>query len=233
MANNIEQFKEYIKTMSPDFPKSDASRNSDKFYVIELMRRGKDNPGLPAANYHFKSYQIYSFDDFDKFIPEIMQLCDIMRMRAYASVNWKSTRQITLNTIAAMATRVAKGDFKKIYSEWTSQTGLYSHRNENVWILDCDDISPSSQEIAALVDMANSCKSQFERNVIDVFPTRSGSHIITRPFDVKEFSSKIEANPSVLSSLKEFDITKGGELIDWLNNSLIHKNHVTLLYENL
>lgn len=244
MTNNLELYKSFIKTMSPDFPQSNKNHTHDKFYVIELMRRGKDNPDMPAANVHFKNYYIYSWDDFDKYMPEIITLCDVMRMRAYASVNWKSTKQIALNTIAAMATRAAQGDFKKIYSEWASQTGHFSERNENIWILDCDDVDMNSPEIKALIDVVNDCRSQFAPNVIDVFPTRSGSHLLTHPFDIKEFSDKVWENQTAMGALKEFNesgqalMTRGvGHIqlmiMNFVNEKFIHKNHVTLLYENL
>ena len=246
MTNNLELYKKYIKIMSPDFPQSNKNSCADKFYVIELMRRGKDNPDMPAANVHFKNYYIYSWEDFDKYMPEIMELCTVLRMRAYASVNWKSTKQIALNTIASMATRAAQGDFKKIYSEWSSQTGLFSQRNENVWLLDLDDCDANSHEVSELCKVVNNCRSQFEQNYIMLLPTRSGCHLLTRPFDVKQFANDVWANHTAMSCLKEFnekymqsDKIRCGEgwiefnILNWANNEFIHKNHVTLLYENL
>lgn len=239
MTNNFDLYKEYIRHMCPDFPQSNKGSIEDKFYVIELIRRGKDNPDLPAANVHFKNYYIYCWDDFDKYIPEIIELCNIMRMRAYVSVNWKSTKQIALNTIAAMATRVAQGDYKKIYSEWSSQTGLFSQRNENVWVLDLDNIEPMSNEVTELMKVINECRSQFETNCIITIPTRSGCHLLTRPFDVQEFSNKVVYNEIAMNAFKEFKLNINSRLpvttqvMNWVNESLIHKNHITLLYENL
>lgn len=246
MTNNLDLYKEYIKTMSPDFPQSNKNHTNDKFYVIELMRRGKDNPDLPAANIHFKNYYIYCWDDFDKFMPEIIEICTIMRMRAYASVNWKSTKQIAMNTIASMATRAAQGDFKKIYAEWNSQTGLFSQRNENVWLLDLDDCNMNSHEVSELCRVINNCRSQFDMNCITLLPTRSGCHLLTHPFDMKQFADDVWKNDVAMSCLKEFnekymqpDKIRFGEgyveytILNWANNEFIHKNHVTLLYENL
>ena len=79
-------YKEYITT---EFANSLLPEN-DTYFVIELMRRGKDNPDMPAANYHFKNYYIRKPEDLDKYKQEIIDLCNIFRMRAYASVNYKS-----------------------------------------------------------------------------------------------------------------------------------------------
>ncbi len=42
-------------------------------YLILLVRRGKDHPNLPAANYTFKEYYIDSIEKFKKLQPEIMK----------------------------------------------------------------------------------------------------------------------------------------------------------------
>ena len=62
MVDNFEQYKEYLRKNG--FPeKINYKRNfSTVFYVIEIIRRGKDNPDLPAANVHFKNYFIQSIE---------------------------------------------------------------------------------------------------------------------------------------------------------------------------
>ena len=65
-------------------------RDSDDVFEIELVRRGKDNPGMPAANYNFKNYYVDSLERLDKFADEIKKCCDIFRLRAYVSINVKS-----------------------------------------------------------------------------------------------------------------------------------------------
>ena len=109
MTNNFDLYKEYITT---EFANSLLPEN-DTYFVIELMRRGKDNPNLPAANYHFKNYYIRKPEDLDKYKQEIIDLCSIFRMRAYASVNYKSFKQVTLDTLVELSRRVANNDFKK------------------------------------------------------------------------------------------------------------------------
>ena len=61
-------------------------------------------------------------------------------------------------------------------------------------------------------DVINSCKPDGDK-IITEFPTKSGVHIITRPFDRKQFTELC----------KEYDI----------NDVDIKKNHLTLLYENV
>ena len=58
MVDNFEQYERFLRECKlPE--KINYKRNFEtKYYVIEIMRRGKDNPDLPAANVHFKNYYI-------------------------------------------------------------------------------------------------------------------------------------------------------------------------------
>lgn len=247
MTNNLELYKEYIKTMCPKFPQSKKGKDLDKYYTIEIISRGKDNPNASAANEHFKNYYIYCWEDFDKYMPRIIECCTKLRMRAYASVNWKSNRQVAMNTVAAMAKRIADGDFKRIYAEYESQSGHYSHRNENVWLIDVDDVDMNSlcdeEKISSLEIAINNCRSQFENNIIMKIPTKSGCHILCRPFDLNSFVDTFIISKPFRKQFPELDNkidetnmdlqTMRNTVLNWLNSDFIHKNHITLLYENL
>ncbi len=73
MTDNFRRYEELIN-LNGGLPKDNEHGNLDKYYVIELMRRGKDNPDLPAANYHFRNYYIYSSRDLDKYEREIKDI---------------------------------------------------------------------------------------------------------------------------------------------------------------
>ena len=73
MTDNFKRYKELI-TLNGGLPDDNEKGNLDKYYVVELMRRGKDNPDLPAANYHFRNYYIYSWRDLDRYEREIKDI---------------------------------------------------------------------------------------------------------------------------------------------------------------
>ena len=223
MTDNFELFKTFINK-TEGLPNKDPKGTAYMYYVIELMRRGKDNPDLPAANVHFKNYYIYSWEDYLKFENEIKTLCKVLRMRAYISVNRKDLKKVAINTVAEMTRRIAEGDYKRIYKVFESCSGKYKERNKNYWIIDLDDEVPSSPFVKKIKEIVNSCKSQFDENIIMNMPTRSGIHILTHPFNKSEFETKFN---------KEF----GSELNN--NGTLLYKmpdikeNHLTLLFEDL
>ena len=135
MTNNFELYKEYIT----DEFKQGGLEEGDAYFVVELIRRGKDHPNHPAANYHFKNYYIRLPEDLDKYKDEIIGICDLLKLRAYASVNYKSFKQVTLNTIAELAHRITYNDYNKSYAVFESCSGKYCNpQNE------CGNMVPCS-----------------------------------------------------------------------------------------
>lgn len=208
MTNNFDLYKQYI---TPNFENSTLPKG-DMYFVVELIRRGKDNPNLPAANYHFKNYYIRKPEDLDKHRDEIIQLCDMFRMRAYVSVNYKSFHQVSLNTIAELARRIANNDFKKNYNVYESCSGMYCHSENKRWVVDLDDCTLNDTKVKDVLEVIEYVRPRDTNKIIAQFPTKSGVHLITKPFDIKEFG---------LFSKRFNDIPD------------IKKNHLTLLYENL
>jgi hypothetical protein len=183
--------------------------------VIELMRRGKDNPDLPAANYHFKNYYIYSWRDLDRYENEIKNICTLLNLRAYCSVNYKLMSQVSLDTLAESARRIAAHDYKKFYNIFESCSGKFVSNGNNLWVVDIDNINLSDEKdlckINILSDFINNMESGHKVNVIYTMPTKSGVHLITYPFNLQRFNQ--EWNKALSVDIK--------------------KNHLTLLYENL
>lgn len=112
MTDNFKRYKELIM-LNGGLPDDNEKGNLDRYYVVELMRRGKGNPDLPAANYHFRNYYIYSWRDLDRYEREIKDVCDLLNLRAYCSVNYKLMSQVALDTLAESARRIAAHDYKK------------------------------------------------------------------------------------------------------------------------
>jgi len=212
MTDNFKLYKEYINKID-GLPDNNEKGNLDKYYVIELMRRGKDNPDMPAANYHFKNYYIYSWRDLDKYETEIKNVCDLLKLRAYASVNYKLMSQVSLDTLAESARRIAAHDFKKFYNIFESCSGKFVEHKNNIWIVDVDKEDLDMVDI--IKDFINECEPVKIEKIIFEIPTKSGLHLITRGFNLQDFNSKCI---NFLGLKKTIDVKK---------------NHLTLLYENL
>ena len=231
MQNNFEAIKQYILDRENEIVHnpSDTSwtaerqfeKNEDKYYVVELMRRGKDNPDLPTANVHFKNYYINKVSDLDKYRDEIIFLCDNLKMRAYFSVNYKSYSQVLMDTVAECARRVAAHDYKKPYSIFESCSGKFCADGNKTWVVDVDQEDADNYEMT-MKDLVAKYKETIEnvclpyKEIITTIPTKSGMHIICHPFNVQEFNNRLVS----MNMLSHSDNA----------HQIIKKNHLTLLY---
>lgn len=214
MTDNFKKYRELIN-LTGGLPDTNEKGTLDKYYVIELMRRGKDNPDMSAANYHFRNYYIYSWHDYEKYEEEIKSICTLLKMRAYCSVNYKLMSQVALDTLAESARRIAAHDYKKFYNIFESASGKFVDRGNSLWIVDVDNVG-STHPLNPLKTYINSMKSGHEKNVIYTMPTKSGIHLICHPFNLQQFNE--EWNEYMAGLYEDPDVKK---------------NHLTLLYENL
>ena len=210
MTNNFEFIKKYMQEQNIPATEEDAR---DLFFNIMLIRRGKDFPDMPAANYTFKSYYIDSIEKLNKVQDEIITCCDMFGLRAYVSVNVKSKEDFTKICTVKFAENNLSGDYKKPWRIIDHVFGSLQAKNKGRWIIDidkCDDFDNYLNEICHIINM---CDSKYEQRIIAQIPTKSGIHLITYPFNVKQFADLCESK--------------------MLDKPEIKRNHITLLYEDL
>ena len=223
----IDNFKQIETLLSFD--------DSDLFYHLPIIRRGKDHPNLTAANRTIKTYYIDNNEKLYKIKQEIIDLCEYFGARAYINLAPKSYRKCTMQCISDMAKRAMDGDFKKIYKCWNTVVG-YIKSDKPHWIIDVD--IPSIKNNNETICYGNGILSQIENISISEFieyeceplhytksylnkvyeskiyayiPTKNGYHIITKPFNLKQFKDKYpdidvhKNNPTILYIPKSLD----------------------------
>lgn len=209
MTDNFDVIRNYVAELG--IPQKYDTR-CDLYFDIQLIRRGKDHPGLPAANYTFKTYYIDCLDNFDKYKEEIIKCCEMFGLRAYVAVNVKSKYKACLETIQKYAYNLNNGESRKPWRVFASVCGGQDGE-EKRWVVDCDDCENLKDFVSVTEQIIRSCDSKYEDPIVITIPTRSGYHIITHPFNVQKFN---ELFTHTLYEKPE-----------------IKKNHITLLYENI
>ena len=81
------------------------------------------------------------------------------------------------------------------------------------WVVDMDDVEEGSDKVIQMCDIIRSCDCGVKDPITFLNKTRSGVHIITHPFNLKQFTGNLSALGIEAPEIK--------------------KNHITLLYENL
>ena len=190
MIDNFEIIKPYLV-----FP------NNDIYYHLQILRRGKDHPDMPAANRVIKAYFINQLESIDYLKDEIIGLCKYFGARAYINLAPKSVKKTAALQMKYLAQRIYEGDFKKIWKAWNTCAGEIKGE-ESRWVVDIDNKTIWSG-IMDFIDTLEpySKDTKFITNI----PTKSGWHLITTPFNIMKFK---EVYPD----------------ID------VHKNNPTILY---
>lgn len=212
MTDNFKLIKDFIQSQWG----GQFDSLTDIFYTIEIIGRAKDNANI--RSHKFKTYYIKNMEDFDKYENEIKLLCDTLNMRAYFSVNAKSWRKVTLNTMAEYADRIARDDFSKPHSVFDSCAAKFTDKSSQLWIIDVDKEDAnlncmSTDDLTVYYGTIIEEECDPRKPVVEVIPTKSGAHIITHPFNTVEFANKACRCKTV--------------------EGLIKKNGLTLLYENI
>lgn len=156
-------------------------------YEIQVLRRGKDHPELPAANWCVKSIYIKGKDDLIKHQEEIIKLCETFQARAYISMNRKSNRKCLENAIKCYAERLYDGDFKKPEAIWSHAVGTTKPENK-WWLIDVD-----SKDVDLLQKITEYIPQQApNKPIIGIIPTMAGFHVLCYPFNCSQFDAQFK-----------------------------------------
>ena len=178
--------------------------NNDIYYHLQIIRRGKDHPNLPAANRMIKAYFITDVNDLNFYKQEIKDLCKFFEARAYINLAPKSIRKTTMLQLKYLAQRTYEDDFQKIWKSWNT-CAIKIKGEESRWVVDIDC---SLEKMIYWWDIKEYINEKCEpvgNKIISIIPTKNGNHLITSPFNIKQFKEKYP------------DID-------------VHKNNPTLLY---
>ena len=192
MPNNFEQIKKILKFDRPDM-----------FYYIQLLRRQSDDPKtdpqtskLYHGNMHsrsLKNYCIYSLDELEKYEKEIISLCDQQNCRAYIRLNRRSDEKVSTEMYEHIYTCMKGHTFKRPTGLLPSAIGKANAEPKETrsWLvdLDLDDLSNYDAVLAAVAQ----AKSQFAEKIMHKVKTKHGIHLITHPFNKRDYENYLKA----------------------------------------
>ena len=163
------------------------STDSNEFYMLQIMRRTKDQKGYDGKHKQsiIKTYFISSADYLDSKRDEIVGLCEMFNARAYINLNKKSYKQVSLKALEILAGKIAheEYDIRSLFESACGQTGACD--GQKTWIVDFD--SKDLGELDRIKNIINSIDPKGVDKIVETVPTRHGYHLITRPFNKKAF----------------------------------------------
>lgn len=183
ILNNFDLFEKYILDFSTD-------NTGDPFiYQIDLIERKKDGVKTSGSNNSARritSFYPESLEQWEKYKHRIIDLCNSRKgLRAYVNPSRKRASAVLLQMNVDIAERLKHKAYTgqhKIYA--SSIASCKPNRSDSLWILDIDADDPFTAE-----DIMSYFADLEESPIVTCLPSKSGSHIITRPFDQLIFNS--------------------------------------------
>ena len=186
MKNNLELIKPLLKFES-----------ADDFYYLQILQRKKDpNPiNLPTGSNNnartIKNYYVGSLEYLDKKMPEIIALCDLFNARASIRLNKRSHKKVAFRTLQKIAGILANGEHSHLKTAYSKACGLgHNAGGDKTWVVDLDTPEEIKEDyIIRLVAIIKNIQPVGDK-LIEIVPTKSGIHLITKPFNLQTFKEK-------------------------------------------
>lgn len=177
--------------------------SEDQFYFIQILKRNKDNPAFPQNNRLVKYYVVRSVDYFYHIEPEVKAICEATTARAYISLNRRSFKKCTMETLTEIATIVRSEQYLHLPSMFSSVVGRTSAERDKTWIIDIDTKDEGiRQEVR---DFLPTIEPNPGLNKIWMeIETLHGVHLISTPFNLQKFKARFpdidvhKDNPTLL-----------------------------------
>lgn len=163
--------------------------NKDDFYLLQVLQRKKENPQLGSNSRVIKNYFISSKDYLDKRYDEIKLLCGVFNARAMLRLNKRSYSKVAFKTLQNIANSMSNQEYSFIRNSYTRACGLGHNDSNKKWIIDIDGEINNDYK-SNIIDVINKSRPDDINKVIIELPTKNGIHLITKPFDLREFKEK-------------------------------------------
>ena len=178
-----------------------SESTDDGFYKFEAIIRKKDNPDNIFMKNHKGSFLVHSWliktlNDYDKYMDEMVSLCNLTGARLYMNLDKRSTEK-TVIKLADDTQELLKHIIRKnlvstkntfnILNSITSRKEVSVHSTRKyLFDVDCRDVNVLACVINLVTD-----NNTAERNVT-VLDSPNGWHVVVDRFDVSNIRELIE-----------------------------------------
>lgn len=171
MVDNFKQIKSLL-----------SFKDVGDFYFIQIFKRKKDNPDLSSHEKLIRSYSVFSLEEYDKLEDSIKSQCLSNNARAYIRLNKRNSKVIALKMASDIIDKVASNQTNSLYKVYDSVVGQYHQDKDKTWLIDVD------YPAVVALDIIEWIRDKMGNNLFKaMIPTLNGFHVITKPFDIREF----------------------------------------------
>lgn len=163
--------------------------SDDDFYSLQIIQRRKENPDLDSNSRAIKSYYISSLDYLESRYDEIKSICNVLNARAMIQLNKRSYRNTAFQTMGKISDIMMGEDYRSVRNSYDSVVGKYHNEPIKKWIVDIDEVDVNPLMID-YIDHNCDPKNQTTSKIKSITPSKSGWHLITTPFNLKQFKDQ-------------------------------------------
>lgn len=164
--------------------------SEDEFYFVQIIQRKKDNPnGINGSNNSsrlIKAYYINSVSKLDKYKEEMIFFANYFNARVGINLNKRSYYKTAFNTLRMIAEQMQQKNFRNIHRAWNSSCGVHNG-GDRIWLLDID--TKCEDYVNNIMTFVSGQNPVGNKNIC-LIPSKSGYHLMTKPFDLRIFSKE-------------------------------------------
>ena len=161
--------------------------SEDDFYYLQILQRKKENPQIGSNSRVIKNYYINSEEYLISHYDEIKKLCEVFNARASIRLNKRSYEKVAFKAMVNIANTMSNREYEFIKASYDRACGLGHNDKEKTWILDIDG-HYTYQQLEEMEKIINDSEPKGKKIVV-YLPSKSGLHLITKPFDLRTFTS--------------------------------------------
>ena len=178
------------------------------FYMVQIIKRRRENPAMPKGSVIIKTFYIESFEEYDKMTPRIIEICDFDVARAYIRLNKRNYKSLALKMIKRIADLMTNNNEHALKNLFDSIAGENHSDPNKKWLVDVDwkefnvntipmlaggeiiGTSGMNELVELISDLTEMQGGKKWEPMIITIPTKNGCHIITYPFNMEKFVKK-------------------------------------------
>jgi hypothetical protein len=171
--------------------------SEDEFYFVQILQRKKDNPngryGSNNSSRLVKAYYIKSIEHLEMRKDEMILFATHFNARVGINLNKRSYEKTAFNALKKVAEVMHNKNYKMVHRAWNTACGIHNG-GDKIWLLDIDTKNAEYiHKVQSFVKEQQPCGDK----VFAIIPSKSGVHIMTKGFDLRDFSqaySEIEVH---------------------------------------
>lgn len=183
MIDNLELIKPLLEFKSPD-----------DFYYLQILQRKKENSELGSNSRVIKNYYIKSIEHLELRYQEIKDLCILFNARASIRLNRKSFEKVAFKTLQNIANSMSNKEYSFINKSYDRACGLGHNDKNKSWIIDIDK---NELPFVDLIIESFQIVEPIGDKLIIKIPSKTGIHLITKPFNVLEFTNNLKKHVDI------------------------------------